>query len=78
MGCDAKLSLVCLHDAGPFRLIDSHIINTTNQQTHHRKMRILDYVQPDPSSFKFDPKTNTVCVRHGEARDVRLYVFCRS
>lgn len=40
----------------------------------HRKMRILDYVQPDPSSFKFDKETNTVCVRHGEPRNVRAHV----
>jgi hypothetical protein len=38
-------------------------------------MRILDYVQPDPSSFKFDKETNTVCVRHGEPRNVRAMLF---
>lgn len=32
-------------------------------------MRILDYVQPDPSQFTYIKETNTVCVRHGEARN---------
>jgi len=37
-------------------------------------MRLLDYVQPDPSSFKFDKAANTVCIRHGEPRNAD----CRS
>lgn len=55
-----------------------YILTTHPSPIHpptHRKMRILDYVQPDPSSFKFDKETNTVCVRHGEPRNVRVMSF---
>lgn len=30
-----------------------------------RKMSILDSVQPDPSSFTYNPATKSVCLRQG-------------
>jgi hypothetical protein len=33
-----------------------------------KKMSLLDYVQPDPATLRYNPNTDLVCVRPGKVR----------